>query len=129
MFQVESILCVQDPIEQNHNVTKNVAKHDFQHFVEHCFIAAGLSNSLPPHLFLPHLLSSTCVYPRKESQRAWHPNPMYTRPLRPYLTLNIPIPENISDEISWRDQVAEKLVLIFRKVLKISVDKDSKVRY
>lgn len=126
-MQTGSSLCVQDPLELNLNVTKNVSYQDFYCFTEHCEIAAKLSHSMPPHMFLFHLLATSYAVPAIDSGKTWLPNPMHARPLRPYMTLHIPNPENVADEILWRDELVQKISHILKKVLKIHVENEKKV--
>lgn len=123
-LKIDSVLCIQDPIELNLNLTKNVSKHDFQCFIDHCNIAIDISNTEPPHLFLSQLLSNVYPRPNKGGRKSWHLNPMHVPAIqvRPFMTLSVPFPENMEDKILWRNELLQKLKLILKKVLKIDVE-------
>lgn len=129
VLQVDSVLCIQDPIELNLNLTKNVSQHDFQCFRDHCNVAVEISYQEPPHLFLPRLLSDSYPHQSNSSRKSWHLNPMHvpSKPLRPYMTVTVPYPENVEDKIMWRDELVHKLKLILKKVLKIDVEHPTQV--
>lgn len=124
LLQIDSVLCIQDPIELNLNLTKNVSKHDFQCFKDHCNIAIDISYKEPPHLFLSKLLSNVYPHPSNSARKSWHLNPMHVplKALRPFMTLSIPFPKNVENKILWRDDIVKKFKLILRKVLKIYVE-------
>ncbi|KAJ1522393.1 hypothetical protein ONE63_002681 [Megalurothrips usitatus] len=115
-------ICLQDPIELNLNITQNVAKHDFKCLRDHCAIAAQLSIASPPHLFLSKLLSTSYDYLSSSHKRTWLPNPLHVCSVRPFMTLHIPYPEYVTDNITWTCEFTKKIILIFKKVLKVHVE-------
>ncbi|KAK3919323.1 Speckle targeted PIP5K1A-regulated poly(A) polymerase, partial [Frankliniella fusca] len=121
-LQIMSPLCIQDPFELNLNVTKNVPRHDFECLREHCMVASRLSFTVPPHLFLSKLLSTSYKYSTNESRQNWLLNPMHVRPLKGFMTLHVPFPGDAVDEIIWLNDVTQKLILIFKKILKIHAE-------
>ena len=95
--------------------------------MEHCEIAAQLNQKLPPHLFLTHLLATSYDVPDINIEKTLLRNPMHVRPRRPCMTLHVPSPENEANVILWRDELVQKIFLIFKKVLKIHVENEKRV--